>query len=124
MRPQDLLALLAFAFEDFSQFEDQNWQLMAAFILAMVIRTVIYDGATVSNLEDAIGGLKSLRGRLTRRCRILKDQHAQAAGVARNEIYQLRSRIAHQEKQFLREAGEAKSVLSAKLKHIGPFSAN
>jgi hypothetical protein len=40
---------------------------MAAFVLKMVIRTVIYDGATVSNLEDTIEDLKSLRGPLTRR---------------------------------------------------------
>jgi hypothetical protein len=113
--PQYLLALLVFAFENLSQFEDRNWRLMAAFILEMVIRTVMYDGATVSNLEDTIADLKSLHGRLTRRCRTLKDQHAQAVGMARIEIFQLLFRLAHQEKQFLREAGEAKSMLSEKV---------
>jgi hypothetical protein len=88
---------------------------MAPFILEMVIRTVIDDGATVSNLENTIADLKSLRSRLTRRCRTLKDQHAQAAGMTRIEIYQLRSRLAHQEKQLLKDAGEAKSVLSEKV---------
>jgi hypothetical protein len=85
---------------------------MAVFTLEMVIRTVIYDDAAVSNLEDTIADLKSFRARLTRRCRTLKDEHAQAAGTTQIEICQLRSRLAHQEKQLLREAGEAKSVLS------------
>jgi hypothetical protein len=57
---------------------------MAAFIVEMVIKTVIYDDATVSNLEGIIADLKCLRGRLTRRCRTLKDQHTQAAGMARS----------------------------------------
>jgi hypothetical protein len=88
---------------------------MVAFILEMVSRTGVYHSATVSNLENIIADLKSLRGRLTRRCRTLKDQHLQAAGMARIEIYQLRSGLAHQEKQFLREANEPKNVLSEKI---------
>jgi hypothetical protein len=99
-RRQDLLVLLAFAFEDFSQFQDRNWQLMASFILEMVIRTVLYDGATVPNLENTIADLKSLRGRLTHRCHTLKDQHAQAAGMSRIEMCQRRSRSVHQENNF------------------------
>jgi hypothetical protein len=68
---QDIVWALTIAFEDFSQFQGKEWQLMAVFVLDMVFNAVIYD-ENRANLEEEIRRLRSMRGELTRLCRTLR----------------------------------------------------
>jgi hypothetical protein len=62
---QDIVWALTIAFENFSQFPGEEWQLMAVFVLDMVFNVVVYD-ENRSNLEEEIRSLRSMRGQLTR----------------------------------------------------------
>jgi hypothetical protein len=82
-KPHDLVLLLALAFEDLGQLEDREWPMIAAFVLELIFSGVIYDKTAVDNLEEGIAALKSLRGRLTRRCHTMKGQQSEAASTAK-----------------------------------------
>jgi hypothetical protein len=102
---RDLRALLAIAFHDFAQMEGADWSLMAAFVLELIFNGVVYDKTAMDNLEESIAALKSLRGRLTRRCRTIKAQHSETDATAKAEIRQLRAQLAREEGRRLAQDG-------------------
>jgi hypothetical protein len=92
---QDIGWALTIAFEDFSQFPEKEWPLMAIFVLDMIFNGVVYD-ENRANLEEEILRLRSMPGQLTRRCRILRKDHENDLLQCRTLLRQLRSRFADQ----------------------------
>jgi hypothetical protein len=67
---QALAAVLTRVFEDLSQREGRNWQPVVLFVMEMAANGAVYRKCPerVAELEEQISRLKSVRGRLMRRC--------------------------------------------------------
>jgi hypothetical protein len=94
---QDLARVLTIAFEDYRQFPDGQWQLMVGFVLELAFSSIVYD-RNRDSLEEEITRLRSMRGKLTRRCRTLKKESADELSECHTMMHQLRSLVADQEK--------------------------
>jgi hypothetical protein len=72
---QELAAVLTHVFESLSQHGDRDWQPMTIFVLEMAGSRAVYRRIeeNVAELEQEIGDLKSVRGQLMERCRMLKE---------------------------------------------------
>jgi hypothetical protein len=93
---QDIVLALTIAFEDFSQFPEKEWQLMAVFVLDMAFNVVVYD-ENRTNPEEEIRRLRSMPGELTCRCRTLRKDHKNDLLQCRTLLRQIWSRFADQE---------------------------
>jgi hypothetical protein len=98
--------------EDFRQFPGKEWQLMPVFVLDMVFNGVVYE-ENRPNLEEEIRRLRSMRGKLTRRCRTLRKDHENDLLQCRTLLRQLRSRFADQEQQILTQSREMEMIVSS-----------
>jgi hypothetical protein len=109
---QDIVWALTIAFEDFSQFPEKEWQLMAVFVLDMAFNGAVHD-ENRANLEEEIQCLRSMRGQLTPGCRTVRQDHENDLLQCRTLLRQLRSRFADQEKQILTESREMEMMVSS-----------
>jgi hypothetical protein len=105
---RDLVKLLTVALQDFSHFLEPEWQFMAAFLVEMAFKGVVREKTTVANLEEKIAELKSLRGRLTRKCRSVKEVYERKSFAYRLEACRLRRQLNKQE-----EAMQARPTMDA-----------
>jgi hypothetical protein len=90
---RDLVALLAKAFQDFSEFPERNWPLMAAVVVEMIAKNIVRPEPTAANLETQITTLKSLRGKLTRKFRTEKANHQREKAQLQKQIRDLRRHL-------------------------------
>jgi hypothetical protein len=67
---QALAAILTRAFEDLSQREEHDWQPVVLFVMEMAANGAVYRRCLerAAEFEERISDLKSVRGRLMRRC--------------------------------------------------------
>jgi hypothetical protein len=109
-----LVYLLAVAFEQFSQYPGRQWQLMAMFVLEIGFKGVVCDTKTIEKLEDEITRLRSLRGRLTRTCRTIREENDREMASMREQLRQLRSQVARLEEELSMKEGEIERTISSK----------
>jgi hypothetical protein len=96
---QDLIPVLALAFDEFSRYPDRQWQIMAAFVLEIAFESVVYDAETIGKSQEEMTRLRSLRGRLTRRCRTVRDENKAEILALQLNLRQLRSEISQLEEK-------------------------
>jgi hypothetical protein len=121
---EDLVWLLGAAFEEYGRQRKRQWRLMAVFVLEIACKGVVYDAKTVAKLADGakalskleadVAHLKSLRGRLTRKCRTIHDQNDTATAALRQELHDLRSHVAELEDELSTSEGELERTVSSK----------
>jgi hypothetical protein len=107
---QDLVTLLGAAFEEFSQYPERQWQFMAVFVLEMAFARVVYDAATIDRQEAQIARLRSLRGKLTRRCRTRKEEYEAEIAALTIEVRQLRNEVAQLQKALSAKENAEKPI--------------
>jgi hypothetical protein len=109
---QDIIWALTIAVEDYSQFPGKEWQLMAVFVLDLVCNGVVYD-ENRANLEEEIRLLRSMRGKLTRRCRTLRNDDENDLLRCQTLLRQFQSRFADQGQQILTQSREIEMIVSS-----------
>jgi hypothetical protein len=85
---QALATILTPIFEDLSQCEERDWQPVVLFVMEMAANGAVYRRCPerVAELEEQIGDLNSVRGRLMPRCRTLKEDHIEYVSQTRVKL--------------------------------------
>jgi hypothetical protein len=110
----DFASFLAAAFEHFSQYLGRQWQLMYVFFLEIRLRRTVSDSKIIAMLEDEITRLNSLRERLTRTCRIIREEHDRELAVTREQLHQFCSQVAQMERELSMKEGEMEQAVPPK----------
>jgi hypothetical protein len=110
----ELVRILTVAFEDCSHYSDRQWEFMAVFVLELAFKCVVDDAQTIEKLYDESARLKSLRARLIRRCRTVKDGHHTEITTLHAQLRRLRCQVEQVEEQLLMRECETNRIESTK----------
>jgi hypothetical protein len=112
---QALAAILTHPFEDLRQPEERDWQPLVLFFMEMSANGAVYGRCPerVAELEEQIGDLKSVRGRLIRSCRTLKEDHIEYVSQTRVKLTGLRAEMQKEREEFGKLAADIKSIISS-----------
>jgi hypothetical protein len=112
---QALTAILTRVFEDLSQREEWDWQPVVLFIMEMAANGAVYRRCPelMAELEEQIGDLKSVGGRLMRGCRTLKEGHIEYVSQTRLKLAGRHAEMQKEQEEFGRLAADMKSIISS-----------
>jgi hypothetical protein len=92
---QALVVILTRVFEDLNQREQQDWQPVVLLVMKMAANGTVYRRCRerAAELGEQISDLKSVRGRLMRRCRTLKEDHIEYVSQTSVKLAGLRAEM-------------------------------